>query len=460
MRFFEFKLPEPGSVFAKELEQYVIKLINAAKTLPETDPRRAEFDQFLQKLKVDAGIKEDAVADADQATINAILSFLAKKGSKEATRYLLDGAEILGDEAVMSALQASAETHKQTGKEERSAEIQQFFSGLEDQLKTLAAKAAPNDKILKDIVRNFKAAFGETVLRDRKITQEDLSQFLNDAIDSHIIDMNAMVGTNEGNIGRFITNPKHKEIFDVIKDDIFSYIPGGTGANIGPGEVALTMFGNPIRKGDIGDLEIDGVMYEVKGGRTRGKESGYGGRLNGKAVLKPTSGLRVINEYFKKKLPDVPAVAKSEKGKPISRFNWNPKGINNLNFVVGENIKRKDRKIAFMQGLMYELWSTLITNHEEIKNFDQKVLSIVEADGNIDPANAMRITTELLYESYALSDGEKVRGKPQFNIIVLNAGTLNYQIIRKPQDISKVQIVGGISWTDANQSTSPQLFTP
>ena len=458
MRFFEFKLPEPGSPFAKELEQYVIKLINTAKTLPENDPRRAEFDQFLQNLKADAGIREDAVADADQATINAILSFLAKKGSKEATRYLLDGAEILGDKAVMSALQTSAETHKEKGKEERSAEIQQFFSGLEDQLKTLAAKAAPNDKISKDIVRNFKAAFGETVLRDRKITQEDLSQFLNDAIDSHIIDMNAMVATDDGNIERFIKNPKHREIFNVIKDDIFSYIPGGTGANIGPGEVALTMFGNPIRKGDIGDLEVDGVMYEVKGGRTRGKESGYGGRLNGKAVLKPTSGLRVINEYFKKKLPDVPAVVKNPKGKPISRFNWNSKGINNLNFVVDENIKRKDRKVSFMQGLMYELWSTLISNHDEIKNFDQKVLSMVGPDGNIDPANAMRITTELLYESYALSDGEKVRGKPQFNIIVLNAGTLNYKIIRKPQDISKVQIVGGISWTDANQSTSPQLF--
>ena len=459
MRFFEFKLPEPGSDFANELASYLTKLIQTAKSLPEDDPRRREFNELLQNLKSQAGVAEDTVADADQATINAILSFLAKKGSKEATRYLLDGAQILGDKAVMSALQASAETHRQTGKEERSAEIQQFFSGLEDQLKTLAAKAAPNDKISKDIVRNFKAAFGETVLRDRKITQEDLSQFLNDAIDSHIIDMNAMVGTNDDNVGRFITNPKHKEIFDVIKDDIFSYIPGGTGANIGPGEVALTMFGNPIRKGDIGDLEVDGIMYEVKGGRTRGKESGYGGRLNGKAVLKPTSGLRVINDYFKKKLPNVPAVVKNEKGKAISRFNWNSKGINNLNFVVNENIKRKDRKVAFMQGLMYELWSTLITNHEEIKNFDQKVLSMVGPDGNIDPSNAIRITTELLYESYALSDGEKVRGRPQFNIIVLNAGTLNYKIIRNPKDISKVQIVGGITWTDANQSTSPQLFT-
>ena len=49
-------------------------------------------------------------------------------------------------------------------------------------------------------------------------------------------------------------------------------------------------------------------MYEVKGGRTTGKESGYGGRLNGKQVQKPTSGFVLINNFFKKYLPTVDPV--------------------------------------------------------------------------------------------------------------------------------------------------------
>ena len=85
---------------------------------------------------------------------------------------------------------------------------------------------------------------------------------------------------------------------------------------------------------------------------------------------------------------------------------------------------------------------------------------MITDDGIVDIGKAIQTAAELLYESYALSDGQMIKGKPIFNIIVLNAGNLNYQIIRSSKDISKVRIVGGISWNDANQSTSPQLFMP
>jgi hypothetical protein len=348
----------------------------------------------------------------------------------------------------------------QTGKDTRDVEIQTFFSGLEEQLRIQAAKAAPDPRILKEIVIRFKGSFSDAILRDRKITQEDFKDFLNDAISGKVIDMSSLVKSDKGNIGNFISDSKHKEIFEIIRDDVFGYIPGGTGANMGPGEVALTMFGNPIRKGEIGDLDINGVMYEVKGGRTTGKESGYGGRLNGKQVQKPTSGFVLINNFFKKYLPTVDPVGLGKTGKKVSRFNWNTKGLGVLNDVMSSAVKKKEKRELLLKELMFTLWAGLINNRDEIKNFQERVHSMVSTAGLIDIENAIKVSTELLYESYAVSDGQVIRGKPVFNIIILNAGTLNYQIIRSSKDISKVRIVGGISWTDANSSTSPQLYIP
>jgi len=482
MRFFEFKLPALGSDFSAEIEadlqtiaaaldekpelekqvnQELEKLLkqadsilakNAGAAPVQKQPQQPPLDQTKENLDEDAATY--TLIDDLNATIDQICA--AVKNCDAIVKPFKDKIKQL-----RSMVEKELASALQKGKETRDIEIQQFFSGLEDQLKQLAAKAAPDAKTLKEIVIRFKSSFSDTILRDRKITQEDFATFLNDAINGRVIDMENLVKSQQGNIESYIKDPKHKEIFNIIKDDIFGYVPGGTGANLGPGEVALTMFGNPIRKGDVGDLEVNGIMYEVKGGRTTGKESGYGGRLNGKAVLKPTSGMRIITNYFAQKLPKVDPTMKGKTGKTVSRFNWNSKGISNLNNVVSESIKRKDLIRKFNQGLMLELWKTLITNNEEIKNFDNRVIAMVDPQsGIIDPANAMRISTELLYESYALSDGQLLKGKRQFNIIVLNAGTLNYRMIRKSQDISNVQIVGGISWNDANQSSSPQLYIP
>lgn len=488
MRFFEFKLPEPGTSLADKIKSDLESITANVEKNPEVEQLvnkqleklLQQADQALDQAKTNAAAKpaKPAPSGAPVAKPTQLSTPPTESLDEDTATYsLIDELNEKIDQ-ICAAIQncdpiiqpikdtisnlrlqieKSLASAVQQGKETRDIEIQRFFSGLEDQLKQLAAKAAPDSKTLKEIVIRFKSSFSDTILRDRKITQQDFSDFLNDAINGKVVDMAALVKTEKGNIANFVKDSKHKVIFDIIKDDIFGYVPGGTGANMGPGEVALTMFGNPIKKGEVGDLDVDGVMYEVKGGRTRGKESGYGGRLNGKRVQKPTSGFKIINDFFKEKLPNIPSTTESKTGKAISRFNWNTKGIENLNYVFSQGVPEQSRA-ELMKELMYRLWSGLITNHEDIKNFEARIDSMVDLEGRMDPSAAIRITTELLYDSYALSDGEKVKGKPVFNIIVLNAGSLNYQIIRSAKDIGKAQIVGGISWTDANQSTSPQLF--
>jgi hypothetical protein len=484
MRFFEFKLPDPNSSLGKTIQGDLDFISNAVEQKPEIEnlvnpelqKLLAQAKATLSKVKTQnpaqktqqvpntppaAGTNEDLDEDvAVYSLIDELSAYIDEickvvKKCDPIVKPFKDKINLLRVQAAKSLASAV-----QTGKETRDVEIQAFFSGLEEQLRILAAKAAPDPKILKEIVIRFKSSFSDAILRDRKITQEDFKDFLNDAISGKVIDMSSLVKSDKGNIENFISDPKHKEIFEIIKDDVFGYIPGGTGANMGPGEVALTMFGNPIRKGEIGDLDIDGVMYEVKGGRTKGKESGYGGRLNGKQVQKPTSGFVLINNFFKKYLPSIDPVGLGKTGKKVSRFNWNTKGLGVLNDVVSLAVKKKEKRELLLKELMLTLWAGLINNRDEIKNFQERVYSMVNDQGLVDIEKAIKISTELLYESYAISDGQVIRGKPVFNIIILNAGTLNYQIIRSSKDISKVRIVGGISWTDANSSTSPQLYIP
>lgn len=473
MRFFEFKLPEPGTDLAKQVDAELKDIVDIVDQNPAAEKKvNVKLQAILDFVKKSAPDQKSPISNVNPppeetkeelfsestATLSLVDALYAQINSSMEKATSRAALKMIADLKKTITQEFAAE--RQAGKDIRDVEIQNFFSGLEEQLRALAAKAAPNPNILKEIVIRFKSSFSDAILRDRKFTQEDFKDFLNDALSGKVIDMSSLVKSDKGNVNNFVTDPKHKLIFDIIKDDVFGYKPGGTGANMGPGEVALTMFGNPIRKGEIGDLDIDGIMYEVKGGQTTGKESGYGGRMNGKQVQKPTSGFVLINNFFKKYLPTVDPIAIGPTGKKGSRFNWNTKGLNALNDVMITNVKKKDKRSILLKELMFTLWSGLINNRDEIKNFQERVYSMITDDGIVDIGKAIQTAAELLYESYALSDGQMIKGKPIFNIIVLNAGNLNYQIIRSSKDISKVRIVGGISWNDANQSTSPQLFMP
>ena len=75
---------------------------------------------------------------------------------------------------------------------------------------------------------------------------------------------------------------------------------------------------------------------------------------------------------------------------------------------------------------------------------------------------SVKVIVELLYESYADSDGEKDESGKQkpFNIMVFNAQSLEYKIIRATDGFVNqgIKVIGGIDWNDANASASPQLY--
>jgi len=392
----------------------------------------------------------------NNADLIKYLSFQASKGDKTAEKLVKELKQkakelnILLDEAVKYAA------------DERQKEIEEWFSGLDSDIMALASKASSKSTIQKEITNRFKGSFTTEVLVKKNITKDDLTAFLQDAEDGKVIDMETLVSNDSGNINSFVQDT-YKPVFDTIKADVFPYSPPGTGHNMGPGEVALTMFGNPIVKGEVGDLNVGGVLYELKGAKTlspAGKSAKSGGRMNGKDVSKPTTGRSTIIKWISKNIGKE-ALAPYQEGTKLKELNWNGKGIENLNRLFADNIQDAGDREGKMKDFMLTLWKAMIQNYGSINDFDSRVESMVDSNGQLTQSPVQTIV-ELLYESYADSDGEKdEEGKQKpFNIMVFNAQSLEYKIVRSTEGFAKqgIKIIGGIDWNDANASASPQLY--
>jgi hypothetical protein len=264
MRFFEFKLPEPGSTFDAELKQHLLTLVNDAKKLPEADPKRIQFNQFLQNIKAEAGITEDPVAEVNLEMVNSILSFLAKKGSKEATMYLMDGAKILGDKGVQAALQKNAEVHTELGKEQVKAASTEKLT----KAKSLSKKIGKDDEwgvTLHNALSYYENDQLHTDFLDLCLENQGLTQTIN----------NPSQPFRKLNL-KTIINPKLSELF--ANQQAFNKLAllplstgTGQGSGIGPGEALFACLTPNAKKAGKSDLTIDGPenVWEVKGGKSQ-----------------------------------------------------------------------------------------------------------------------------------------------------------------------------------------------
>jgi hypothetical protein len=322
-------------------------------------------------------------------------------------------------------------------------------------LRPLILKVSADKKIQAEVKSQLEGWFSNLVLRDRKVTKDDMLAFLNEAAQGHIIDMKNLVKKDKGNVSNFV-NPNYSDIFELFKDRMFKYKPGGSGASIGPGEIAFTLLGNPAEKAAIGDIRVDGVMYEIKGGYNL-----KGGRLGSKQVKKPISAWSWIVDFFKTNVPSLNPTFTTAKNKQGMKYNWNPKGISLLNQDLVAAIPNKAKRTKILLSFLNGLWKYMILNHESISNMDKMMHDMIDVStGTLDVGKTIQNTTKILYEAYKLSDGDIAPGskKPYLNILVLNTETLNYQIIRSSKDIDKVDIKSGIVWNDNTASASPQLY--
>ena len=113
MRFVEFKLPEKDSPLFKQIFSELSELVELTKDLPEENAVRQQVDAYLEKLKQNVDVAEDAVEDAE----NALLIAIAKQfGGPQATMALMDIKKL--KQKVQAEIAQVGTVHQEKGKEQ------------------------------------------------------------------------------------------------------------------------------------------------------------------------------------------------------------------------------------------------------------------------------------------------------------------------------------------------------
>jgi hypothetical protein len=483
-----------GTKYNRRREYHFPDELAAAKENIETIKQEISY---LQSVEVESPKEKDlrdrGLAFANQQLESATRTFkgfkvavdernLFKKQKEEADKFLQDIAKfltVLGDrvQGYSQGLESIDMQGLKSAEKKKIVNAQQFTSTLRQALFGLIIEIANK--------------------RETSVTPEQIKGFLQACVNGQVIDMNTVVDKDSGNI-RDALNPEWSNVFDLfVEKNIFEYSPGTTSGAVGPGEMALSMMANPTEKAPVGDLMVNGTMYEVKAGKKTG------GRLNSKGIGKATTGWKVwsekIEEIVRKNAPsstkffsntDNKGVA-MEKGvnpknysanmvnantnkttgktsyKVASKYNWNAKGFNALNDEVLVHSTRAETVDLFVSSLksIFNNYNAVVAHMDKLGVGSPSGLigAAISRDGKkVSLSKMNQAITAMAFVSYHLEDHIE-------NILFLNTDTLDYSIIRgengDPTDLldkmdsGYVKVTSGFNWNDAQQTPTPSYNT-
>ena len=461
---------EQDPSYYKKIQNSLLKLTQKAKKL-------------LAKQDQEPAVEEDAALAIDDPvaqSIEMLRKIIARlcQGKPIEVCQNPDAMEMAQEVATLEGkLDDRYKQERQAGKDEEQQEFKDFYNSLSGILQKLGKKAQGHtdltdemlsamdskkkssakkvqlnaEKFATELGNSLESLFLEALLTPEGqklgITRDDITDFLTHALDGTVIDNARMVSQDKGKIDDFV-NSEYKKVYDAIAGRLIPLKPPASGgANIGPGELALAMLGNPSAKAKKGDIDIDGTIYEIKAGA-----GSIGGRFNSDEVTTAFAGWNTFDRELKNIAGDeLVTRGKSEKtGKPVSLYNWNDKGISALNTQVLAPLNNKKATVQFLTNTFRKI----VKNHEEVDIFDQAIDSMVKDDGTINEETYMKLYSRILYESYSKADGIS-------NIMIIDTAAREYVIIRSGKDLSKklgseVRSSGGFNWNDNHQKASPQ----
>lgn len=512
MRYSDFRLTESVQQSEFEAQKAIHDLDVIKSSVADLPPERdsvkmklasklkkmsASISSFLQKAKIQSlqtseKIQEDSKDSAIFDTIETLKQqILAIEKSdideKLKQQFITPFRQNLDDlTRQVSELKTARDAAVQSQKEAANfiREVSKSLVALgnkvqgykEENLDDLSSKEKTAAKKRKVSAEEFtkvlkQALFGKIVdiQEESDVTPEEIKTFLEACVNGDVINMLSVIETDRGNIKDHV-NPRYQKIFDIfVEQNIFSYSPGKTSGAIGPGEMALSMMGNPAEKGKKGDLKIGDKEVEIKA------SASSGGRLNSKKIAKATSGWSVWSKHISNILSSAPKNStiyttnkKGERVKiPISKFdgnqynvhgksvklgskyNWNKKGFTALNEEVLEPYSDFNKTF----DMFHETIKALVQNFNNIPNADKLIASAINQDGTVDFTKMTKAYSKIAYESYHQADGITT-------IMFLRTDTLDYTIIHNGDDLvnklgDTVVIGVGFNWNDDQQNPTP-----
>ena len=443
----------------------------------ELELMRLQYDEMAKLQILDAG----EAAKRDDILARATKSLDKVTAKFESIRLQRDTAIAERDEAVKFIKDVTGTLITLGNKVQgfREDEDLSNFSGKEKTAyKKMAVNAQKFTKTLK------QALFGKILdmQEGSDVSGQEIKEFLEACVRGDVINMLNVIGTSQGNIKDHV-NPKYQKVFDVfVEENIFSYAPGTTSGAIGPGEMALSMMGNPAEKGKKGDLKIGDEEVEIKA------SAKTGGRFNSKAIAKATTGWQTwaqkINEIMSQAPEDatisvtqkngeeelIPAreyngnrhnVIKG-KAKKGSKYNWNSSGFKALNIEVLQPYSNLRQTFDLFESTI----RALVQNYDKLDKPQQGnshhkpfnpgdlIEAAINDDGTVDPKKMNIAYSKIAYASYHLADGITT-------VMLLRTDNLSYTIFRNADDLvdqmnnNTVTTGGGFNWNDDQQTPTP-----
>lgn len=443
-------------------------------TLKDYEAADARADSAIKRLRIVVdNINQSSMSDEEKtetiAELTAPLDVMVKEF--EVVRAQRDSARAERDEAIsfvkeVTGILVTLGNKVQGYQEATEEDLASMPSRTRASVKKAAVNAEKFTKTLK------QALFGKILdmQEGSDVTQDEIKDFLKACADGKVINMLGVIGTDRGNIKDHV-NPEYQKVFDIfVEENIFSYSPGTTSGAIGPGEMALSMMGNPAEKGKKGDLKIGDKEVEIKA------SAKTGGRLNSKSITKATSGWQIWKQRINDILKDAPKdrtigvtnkknqteqipINKfdgnqyniiKDKSKLGSKYNFNDKGIRALNAEVLQPYSNFEKTFT----LFHDTFKSLVLNFDKIKMADKLIANAIEQDGTVDFQKIGRAYTKIAYESYHMADGITT-------IMFLRTDTLDYTIaadgddlVQKMQD-GTIVMSAGFNWNDDQQTPTP-----
>jgi len=510
MRFFEFKLPEPGTDFSAQIEaelnnlskivdekpdveakvnaelQRLIKLAKTPEVTPPTAPRQTPPGQPPASETKETMFDEAAAAiSMTDSLVSILMTELASVVDSAKKKAILGMLKNLVAEAKQEEFSAGKDIINQLKSSANilAAKISGTLEALKQQYDEQISEGDPQapkrdskspKEVNKELIDLIEGIFNKPISQANTIQQRDavakkVLSFMK-RCEVGVIDLKAKIAAGKGIITSGIGN-EDQEILDMLENALMKAKPGKTAGNWGPGELGLAILGTPVNKGSKGDLDVGGEMIELKASQNPKK----GGRFGSTALQRGTDGKADYTEALRDLLTTAGYNPKQllDKSNPkyiglVPAAKGKTKIISHLSFgqtfiEAGLNPKIKGRVSPDDTLNFLEMVAISCITKEYKYDIRTKPLfkNCVNGDSTINLPMFNLKYSEMLYGLYQKTDDV---GK----IMVMNPLTGSYFILGGPKDLAKAAKGDGqnapiqfstitIDFSDSQGKASPQI---
>ncbi|HET8688783.1 MAG TPA: hypothetical protein VFM18_19370 [Methanosarcina sp.] len=270
-------------------------------------------------------------------------------------------------------------------------------------------------------------------LADANVPETDVKKFLKKLSTDGILNEKTLMTPRKVHSYLDLIDPQFRQIFDLIKIDLFQKIAGKIGemGDVGKGEYMLDIISPTVnRRGAPGDLDIDGVKIELKAGES--------GRIG------PSGSLSLVGRFPIEFLPTIKKLVPKKVNQIGDPTDFNPK----LNMTYFSDFFETPENIKTALTAMLKM-------HYPTYNVSTIVNKVVDSRGNI---NGDELKKEMLKASFTVYK----KSKGFDGIIIMDYAVTKFLYISSPEDIAAVSDslkVKFPSWTDKQSDSIKVTLT-